>query len=167
MRVDTKKREKARKGFEQMYRVREFAARMFHILQTGKRGLDSLHMELGAMLCKPSWILSGKNTPGRTMHLFIKALKYRFGAKFIHQRCTIHKDRNIQRHFAKKYRKEAHRRFKTALEQNSYDDASRKIRLDSQLCLTIGFRIMEKRSGRERAKTLSAISVTLKASLVT
>jgi putative transposase len=52
MRVDTKKRGKARKGFEQMYRVREFAARMFHILQTGKRGLDSLHMELGAMLCE-------------------------------------------------------------------------------------------------------------------
>lgn len=53
----------------------------------------------------------------------IKALKERFGKKLIHQRCTIHKDRNIQRHLAKKYRKEAHRRFKTALEHNSYEDA--------------------------------------------
>ena len=53
----------------------------------------------------------------------IKALKDRFGKKLIHQRCTIHKDRNIQKHLAKKYRKEAHLRFKTALEQNSYDDA--------------------------------------------
>lgn len=53
----------------------------------------------------------------------IKALKERFGKKLIHQRCTIHKDRNIQRHLAKRYRKEAHRRFRTALEQTRYGDA--------------------------------------------
>ena len=53
----------------------------------------------------------------------IKVLKDRFGKKLIHQRCTIHKDRNIQRHLAKRYRKEAHRRFRTALEQTSYKDA--------------------------------------------
>jgi len=53
----------------------------------------------------------------------IKALKDRFGKKLIHQRCTIHKDRNIQRHLAKRYRKEAHRRFRTALEQTGYKDA--------------------------------------------
>lgn len=53
----------------------------------------------------------------------IKALRDRFGKKLIHQRCTIHKDRNIQRHLPKKYRKEAHRRFRTALEQNQYSDA--------------------------------------------
>ena len=53
----------------------------------------------------------------------IKALKDRFGKKLMHQRCTIHKDRNIQRHLPKKYRKEAHRRFRIALEQTSYEDA--------------------------------------------
>jgi transposase-like protein len=53
----------------------------------------------------------------------IKALKERFGKKLLHQRCTIHKDRNIQKHLAKKYRKEAHWRFKMALEHNSYEDA--------------------------------------------
>jgi len=53
----------------------------------------------------------------------IKALRNRFGKGFIHQRCTIHKDRNIQRHLAKRYRKEAHRRFRIALEQNEYDEA--------------------------------------------
>lgn len=53
----------------------------------------------------------------------IKALKERFGVKLLHQRCIIHKDRNIQRHLAKKYRKEAHRRFMGALEQNLYEDA--------------------------------------------
>lgn len=53
----------------------------------------------------------------------IKALKDRFGKKLIHQRCTIHKDRNIQRHLAKRYRKEAHWRFRTAMEQSRYEDA--------------------------------------------
>jgi transposase-like protein len=57
----------------------------------------------------------------------IKVLKDRFGKKLIHQRCTIHKDRNIQKHVAKKYRKEAHRRFRTALDQNSYEDARRML----------------------------------------
>jgi len=56
-----------------------------------------------------------------------KALKDRYGKKLIHQRCTIHKDRNIQRHLAKKYRKEAHRRFTIALEQSSYEDARRML----------------------------------------
>ena len=57
----------------------------------------------------------------------IKALKKRFGAKLLHQRCIIHKDRNIQRHLAKKYRKEAHRRFMGALEQNLYEDAKKML----------------------------------------
>jgi transposase-like protein len=62
------------------------------------------------------WITDG----GRGI---IKALKDRFGTKLIHQRCTIHKDRNIQKHLAKRYRKEAHRRFMIALEQTRYEDA--------------------------------------------
>ena len=53
----------------------------------------------------------------------IKALKDRFGKRLLHQRCTIHKGRNIQRHLPKRYRAEAHRRFRTALEQNRYGDA--------------------------------------------
>ena len=32
----------------------------------------------------------------------IKALKDRYGKKLIHQRCTLHKDRNIQRHLPKR-----------------------------------------------------------------
>lgn len=39
----------------------------------------------------------------------IKALRDRFGKKLLHQRCTVHKDRNIQGHLAKKYRRAAHR----------------------------------------------------------
>jgi len=58
----------------------------------------------------------------------IKALRQRLGSGLIHQRCTIHKDRNIQRHLAKRWRKEAHRRFRTALEQNSYADAKKMLK---------------------------------------
>ena len=57
----------------------------------------------------------------------IKSLRARFGKKLIHQRCTIHKDRNIQKHLAKKYRKEASRRFRTALEQVAYEDARKML----------------------------------------
>ena len=58
----------------------------------------------------------------------IKALKDRMGSGLMHQRCTIHKDRNIQRHLAKRWRKEAHLRFRAALEQNSYLDAKRMLK---------------------------------------
>ncbi len=57
----------------------------------------------------------------------IKALKSRYGKNLIHQRCTIHKGRNLQRHLPKKYRREAHRRYTTALEQNSYKDAKKML----------------------------------------
>ena len=53
----------------------------------------------------------------------IKALRERFGTKLVHQRCAIHKSRNVQRHLAKPYRKEAHRKLTTALEQTRYADA--------------------------------------------
>jgi putative transposase len=33
----------------------------------------------------------------------------------------MHKSRNLQRHLAKPYRKEAHRQLTTALEQTSYE----------------------------------------------
>jgi putative transposase len=46
--------------------------------------------------------------------LLSKALRARFGKKLVHQRCAIHKSRNLQRHLAKPYRPEAHRRLMTA-----------------------------------------------------
>lgn len=57
----------------------------------------------------------------------IKALRDKFGDKLIHQRCTIHKDRNIQRHLAKKYRNTAHEKFTTALRHTSYKDAKAEL----------------------------------------
>ena len=53
----------------------------------------------------------------------LKALRARFGKKLVHQRCAIHKSRNVQKHLAKPYRKEAHRKLTTALEQTRYADA--------------------------------------------
>ena len=57
-----------------------------------------------------------------------KALKDRYGRKLLVQRCTIHKDRNLQAHLPKKYRKEAHRRFRVALEQNDYKEAEKMLK---------------------------------------
>lgn len=58
----------------------------------------------------------------------IKALKARFGKALMHQRCTVHKDRNIQKHLPKKYRKEAHRRFRNAIDCAQYEDAQGELK---------------------------------------
>ncbi len=57
----------------------------------------------------------------------IKSLKNRFGKHLIHQRCTIHKDRNIQAHLPKRFRKAAHQKYRIALEQTSYVDAKKML----------------------------------------
>ena len=54
-----------------------------------------------------------------------KTLRDRYGSKLLLQRCTIHKDRNLQAHLPKKYRAEAHRRLVVALEQNDYKEAEK------------------------------------------
>lgn len=51
----------------------------------------------------------------------------RVGKTLIHHRWTIHQDRNLQRHVPKRWRKEAHRRFRVAVEQPS--DAQAKAML--------------------------------------
>lgn len=58
----------------------------------------------------------------------LKTLRERFGKKLLHQRCAIHKSRNLQRHLAKSYRKDAHRKLFAALEQTSYTDAKQMLR---------------------------------------
>ena len=57
----------------------------------------------------------------------IKALKNRFGNNLIHQRCTIHKDRNLQHHLPKRFRQEAHRRFRCAVALKDYEEAKRAL----------------------------------------
>lgn len=57
-----------------------------------------------------------------------KTLKERYGRKLLVQRCTLHKDRNLQGHLPKRYRKEAHRRFRVALEQNDDKEAEKMLK---------------------------------------
>ena len=57
----------------------------------------------------------------------IAALKAKFGDKLIHQRCTIHKDRNIQKHLAKKYRQKVHEWYRRALKHLKYEDAKEEL----------------------------------------
>lgn len=52
-----------------------------------------------------------------------KALRDRYGVDLVHQRCTIHKDRNLQEHLPQRYRREAHRRYYRALGLKSYGEA--------------------------------------------
>ena len=54
-------------------------------------------------------------------------MRERFGKKLFHQRCTIHKDRNIQGHLPKKYRKAAHIRFRNAVDCHNYADAKAEL----------------------------------------
>jgi transposase-like protein len=57
----------------------------------------------------------------------LKCLRERYGKDLIHQRCTIHKDRNLQDHLPKRYRREAHRRYRRALELTRYSEAKAEL----------------------------------------
>jgi len=90
----------------------------------------------------------------------IKAIKERVGSGLVHQRCTIHKDRNIQRHLAKRWRQEAHRRFRAALEQNSYTDAKRMLKDFEQWLSQLNESAAESlREAREEILTLHRLKV--------
>ncbi len=66
----------------------------------------------------------------------IKALRDKFGKKLIHQRCTIHKDHNLQKHVAKKYRKRVHQLYAAALAHRKYEDAKAALEaLEKELML--------------------------------
>jgi putative transposase len=58
----------------------------------------------------------------------LKALRDRFGKKLVHQCCALHKSRNVQRHLAKRYRKEPHRKLMATLEQTNYADPKQMLR---------------------------------------
>ena len=57
----------------------------------------------------------------------IKSLRDKFGKKLLHQRCTIHKDHNLQKHLAKKYRNHVHHQFKKALSHQKLADAEKAL----------------------------------------
>ena len=90
----------------------------------------------------------------------IAALRDRFGKELIHQRCTIHKDRNLQRHLPKRWRDEAHRRFRDALGMRSYEDARQELKkLEVWLAERNESAAASLREGREELLTLHRLEV--------
>ena len=78
----------------------------------------------------------------------------------MHQRCIIHKDRNIQAHLPKKYRKEAHRRFKNATDCVKYEDAEKELKLMEEWLERINPSAAESlREGREELLTVHRLEV--------
>ena len=57
----------------------------------------------------------------------IKSLRDKFGKKLLHQRCTVHKDHNLQKHVAKKYRNYVHNQFKKAMAHQKLEDAQKAL----------------------------------------
>jgi len=64
----------------------------------------------------------------------LKALRERFGQKLVHQRCAIHKGRNLQRHLPKRDRHEAYQRLTIAWEQ-THDAEARQMLLELEAWL--------------------------------
>ena len=67
----------------------------------------------------------------------IKSMRDKFGKKLLHQRCTIHKDHNLQKHVAKKYRKHIHSQFKRALAHQKLQDAEKALEALEEELMTI------------------------------
>jgi transposase-like protein len=84
-----------------------------------KELIDSLERR-GLNLCDEIiWVTDGGSG-------VIKCLRERFGKRLLHVRCWIHKLRNIMRHLAKRYRPEAKRMFKVAIQCAKYSDAKKE-----------------------------------------
>ncbi len=56
-----------------------------------------------------------------------RALKDRFGKDLKHQRCVIHKRRNVESHLPEMYRAEFDRRYNNAIGMVNYEDARREL----------------------------------------
>lgn len=89
-----------------------------------------------AEVCKA--LLSDLESRGLSLHpniLFVtdggpginSALKARFGNKLIHQRCSIHKKRNIQSHLPEEYHAEFKRRYDRAVNMVEYAEAKKEL----------------------------------------
>jgi transposase-like protein len=91
----------------------------------------------------------------------IKTLRDKFGKRLLHQRCTIHKDKNIQRHIAKKYRDRVHRLFKTALQQTKHEDAHKALcELEKELMTMNVSAARSLREAMDELLTLHKLGVT-------
>ncbi len=91
----------------------------------------------------------------------IKTLRDKFGKNLLHQRCTIHKGRNIQKHIAKRHRDRVHFIYKAALQQTSYDDAYKGLcELEKELMNLNVSAAKSLREAMEELLTLHRLGVT-------
>lgn len=91
----------------------------------------------------------------------IKSLRDKYGTMLIHQRCTIHKDRNLQRHIAKKYRSHIHHQFKKALAHEKYEDALKALEaLEKELMQINASAARSLREAMSELLTLHRLQVT-------
>lgn len=108
----------------------------------------------------------GLKVPSETLFItdggkgIISALKEKFGKELMHQRCTIHKDRNIQRQLPKRWRKEAHRRYRNALAMVDYSEAKSELdKLEIWLAERNESAVRSLREAKEELLTLHQLEV--------
>ena len=88
-----------------------------------RRGCDGRHRRRRGLALHPDVIFVTDGGSGLN-----RALKDRFGKGLKHQRCVIHKRRNIESHLPEMYRAEFNRRDNNAIGMTKYEDAKRELR---------------------------------------
>ena len=92
----------------------------------------------------------------------IKALKDRFGKRLIHQRCIVHKLRNIIKHLPKHCRDKARHLFNRAIDMTTFEDAERElVSLERWLWKINNSAAQSLREGREELLTLQRLEIPL------
>jgi len=75
MKVNTKKRKKARRDFEQMYGKQEMIDRMYQIVSRGKQGFDAFLLEVGRMMAETIMHIEREEISGPKYHLLSSEIK--------------------------------------------------------------------------------------------
>lgn len=70
MTVNTKRRKKGRRALEQIYERDGLVNKMFHVLQTGKEGIDAIILEMGIMVAEAIMYIEREEHSGTEYHLF-------------------------------------------------------------------------------------------------
>jgi len=68
MKVDTRKRKKSSKVFEQLYGRQGLIDRMYRIISEGKQGIDAFILELGRMMAESVMYMERENIAGPDYH---------------------------------------------------------------------------------------------------
>ena len=68
MKVNTKSRKNARRGFEQIFGKQALIDRMYQIVSQGKQGLDAFLLELGRMMAETVMYIDREEVAGPDYH---------------------------------------------------------------------------------------------------